>query len=207
MGGEEPRTHARTPGRPSQRDECPSALPRIPSRRRGCPTSTSKPAWWLHTYLKLRPSDDSHSLHSVHLYSHVVRRTRIDPDTTSTSTCTYYTTCTYVYAPDPWAVAGLLWQICFHCMIKPRPKSLLRCNSHENWHSISDWCHGSVNSASIPEPESDLRNHCHSHCLPIKINLSQPWPVLACVTLQVSCSEEKKKTTHVHVYSPRKFAT
>lgn len=74
------------------------------------------------------------------MYSHVVRRTRIDPDTTSNSTCTYYTTCTYVYAPDPWAVAGSLWQIYFQCMIKPRPKSLLRSTSLENWHSISDWC-------------------------------------------------------------------
>lgn len=88
------------------------------------------------------------SLHSVHMmYSHVVCRTRINPDTTSNSTCTTCT-CTYVYAPDPWAVAGSLWQIYFQCMIKPRPKSLLRSNSHENWHSISDWC--SVNSASIP---------------------------------------------------------
>lgn len=87
-GGWGERNHAaRAPARPSQQDECPSAcaLPRIPSRRRACPTSTSRPAWWLHTYLKLRPSDDSHSLHSVHMYSHVVRRTRIDPDTTSNS--------------------------------------------------------------------------------------------------------------------------
>lgn len=128
------------------------------------------------------------SLHSVHMmHSHVVRRTRVDPDTTSNSTCTY------VYAPDPWAVAGLLWQICFHCMIKPRPKSLLRRNSLENWHSISDWC--SVNSASIPSAITITATVSLSN------NLSQPWPVLACVTLQVSCSEERekknKKTTRI----------
>lgn len=128
------------------------------------------------------------------MYSHVVRRTRIDPDTTSNSTCTYYTTCTYVYAPDPWAVAGSLWQIYFQCMIKPRPKSLLRCNSLENWHSISDWVFGQLSFYPV-------RNHYHSHCLPIKNNLSQPWPVLACVTLQVSCSEEKEKEKEDHTHN------
>lgn len=113
-------------------------------------------------------------------------------DTTSNSTCTYYTTCTYVYAPDPWAVAGSLWQIYFHCMIKPRPKSLLRCTSHENWHSISDWC--SVNSASIPSAITITATVSLSN------NLSQPWPVLACVPLQVSCSEEKKKKRRPRMY-------
>lgn len=61
VGGEEPRTHAR----PSQRDECPSA-PNPESRIDDVDVQLRlrlrhrHGGGYIHMYLKLRPSDDSH---------------------------------------------------------------------------------------------------------------------------------------------------
>lgn len=92
-GGRGTTPHARPPGRASEtnvRVHCPESRVddvdvqlRLPDRRGGYIHISSSGHQM--TRIVCTVCICTHSLHSVHMYSHVVRRTRIEPDTTSNS--------------------------------------------------------------------------------------------------------------------------